>query len=43
MSKTLGETEVAGLLTQTLQEELNASKLVMTLAKGILKEAAAQE
>jgi len=43
MSKTLGETEVAGLLTETLNEELNASKLVMTLAKGILKEAATQE
>jgi ferritin-like metal-binding protein YciE len=43
MSKTLGETEVAGLLTQTLNEELNASKLVMTLARGILKQAATQE
>jgi ferritin-like metal-binding protein YciE len=43
MSKTLGETEVAGLLNATLAEELNASKLVMTLAKGILKDAATQE
>jgi len=43
MSKTLGETEVAGLLTETLNEELNASKLVMTLAKPILKQAAQQE
>ena len=43
MAKTIGEAEVAGLLTQTLNEELNASKLVMTLAKGILKQAAAQE
>ncbi len=43
MAKTIGEAEVAGLLTQTLNEELNASKLVMTLAKGILKQAASQE
>ena len=43
MAKTIGESEVAGLLTQNLAEELNASKLVMTLAKGILKQAASQE
>jgi ferritin-like metal-binding protein YciE len=43
MAKTLGQAEVADLLTQTLTEEQNAGKLVMTLAKGILKEAAAQE
>jgi ferritin-like metal-binding protein YciE len=43
MAKTLGETEVAGLLTQTLTEEQNAGKLVMTLAKTILKQAANQE
>jgi ferritin-like metal-binding protein YciE len=43
MARTVGATEVAGLLTQTLNEELNASKLVMTLAKTILKEAATQE
>lgn len=43
MAKTLGENEIAGLLTQTLTEELNAGKLVMTLAKGILKQAAMQE
>jgi ferritin-like metal-binding protein YciE len=43
MAKTIGETEVAGLLTETLTEEQNAGKLVMTLAKGILKQAYAQE
>jgi len=43
MAKTIGQTEVADLLTQTLNEELSASKLVMTLAKGILKEASNQE
>ena len=43
MARTIGETDVVNLLTQTLNEELNASKLVMTLAKGILKEAATQE
>jgi len=43
MAKTLGQTEVATLLTQTLTEEQTAGKLVMTLAKGILREAAAQE
>jgi ferritin-like metal-binding protein YciE len=43
MAKTVGENEVANLLTQTLNEELNASKLVMTIAKKVLKEAATQE
>ena len=43
MAKTIGATEVAGLLTQTLNEEINAGKLVMTLAKTILKQAATQE
>jgi ferritin-like metal-binding protein YciE len=43
VARTLGQTEVATLLTQTLTEEQNAGKLVMTLAKGILKEAATQE
>jgi ferritin-like metal-binding protein YciE len=43
MAKTLGETEVAALLTQNLTEEVNAGRLVMTLAKGILKQAYAQE
>ena len=39
MAKQLGETEIVGLLTQTLSEELNASKAVMGAAKMILKEA----
>lgn len=43
IAKTLGEKEIVGLLTETLTEEQNASKLVMSLAKGILKEALAQE
>ena len=43
MAKTLGQKEVAELLTQTLTEEQNAGKLVMTLAVGILKEAAKEE
>ena len=43
MAKTIGEPNVVTLLTQTLTEEENAGKLVMTLAKGILKEANAQE
>jgi ferritin-like metal-binding protein YciE len=43
MAKTLGQNEVAALLSQTLAEEQNASKLVMTLAKGILKQAAQEQ
>ncbi len=43
MAKTLGHSEVVNLLTQTLTEEENAGKLVMTLATGILKEAAQQQ
>ncbi len=43
IAKTLGETEVVGLLTQTLAEESNAAKLVMTAAKTILKQALAEE
>ncbi len=38
----LGETEITGLLKQTLTEEQNAGKQVMTAAKGILKQAAAK-
>jgi ferritin-like metal-binding protein YciE len=40
IAKTLGQNEIVSLLTQTLAEEQQASKLVMTLAKPILKEAA---
>lgn len=43
MARQLGETEMVGLLTQTLNEELNASKLVMGAAKKILKDACAME
>jgi ferritin-like metal-binding protein YciE len=43
IATTLGETEIVGLLKQTLTEEQNAAKLVMTAAKGILKQAYAQE
>jgi ferritin-like metal-binding protein YciE len=39
----LGESEIVGLLKQTLAEEQTAAKLVMNTAKGILKEAYAQE
>jgi ferritin-like metal-binding protein YciE len=43
IATTLGETEVAGLLKQTLAEEQNAAKLVMSAAKSILKQALAEE
>ena len=43
IAKTLGETEVVGLLNQTLAEEVNAGKLIMTAAKSILKQALAEE
>jgi ferritin-like metal-binding protein YciE len=43
IANTLGETEIAGLLKQTLAEEQNAGKLVMSTAKGILKQAYAAE
>ena len=39
IATTLGQTEIVGLLKQTLAEEQNAAKLVITAAKGILKEA----
>lgn len=43
IATTLGETEIVTLLKQTLAEELNAAKLVMTTAKGILRQALAEE
>ncbi len=43
IATTLGEAEIVGLLKQTLTEEQNAAKLVMTAAKGILKQALADE
>ena len=39
LAKQLGETEIVGLLTQTLSEELNAAKAVMGASKLILKQA----
>ena len=39
MAKQLGETEIVGLLTQTLSEELSMSKAVMSTAKLVLKQA----
>ena len=43
IAKQLGETEIAGLLQQTLTEEQNAGKLILSTAKGVLKDASAQE
>jgi len=43
IATTLRETEIAGLLKQTLAEEQNAAKLVMSAAKSILKQALAEE
>jgi ferritin-like metal-binding protein YciE len=43
IATTLGETEIVSLLKQTLAEEQNAAKLVMSAAKGILKQALAEE
>jgi ferritin-like metal-binding protein YciE len=43
IATTLGETEIVSLLKQTLAEEQNAAKLVMTTAKAIVKQALAEE
>ncbi len=43
IARQLGETEIVGLLTQTLSEELTASKLIQAAGKKILKEAYLQE
>lgn len=43
MARQLGEAEIVGLLTQTLTEELNTSKLVMGASKKVLKDAYAME
>jgi ferritin-like metal-binding protein YciE len=43
IAATLGETEIVGLLKETLAEEQNAGKLVMNAAKVILKQAYAEE
>ncbi len=43
LSNQLGETKIASLLTETLNEELNAGKLVMNASKAIMKQALADE
>ena len=43
IAKQLGEKDIVAILTQTLTEELNAGKLVMSAAKTILKEAFLEE
>jgi ferritin-like metal-binding protein YciE len=43
IATTLGETEIVGLLKQTLAEEQNAAKTVLATSKVILKQAYAQE
>ena len=43
IAKTLGQTEVVGLLTQTLTEEANTAKLIMAAGKTILKQALQEE
>ncbi len=43
IARTLGETEIVGLLAATLAEEQNAGRLVMNAAKTILKQALAAE
>jgi ferritin-like metal-binding protein YciE len=43
IAKALKETEIAGILNETLAEEKNASKLVMGASKAILKESASEE
>jgi ferritin-like metal-binding protein YciE len=39
IAKTLGEREIVSLLTETLNEESQASKKILTLSKPLLKEA----
>jgi len=43
IARQLGESQVASILTETLNEELNASKLVMNASKVILKDALDEE
>jgi ferritin-like metal-binding protein YciE len=42
IAKTLGEREIVSLLTETLNEETEASKKILTLSKPLLKEANAE-
>lgn len=43
IASTLGETEIAGLLKQTLAEEQAAAKQVLAISKSILKQALTEE
>jgi ferritin-like metal-binding protein YciE len=42
IAKTLGESEIVGLLTETLHEEAEASKKIINASKPLLKEASAE-
>jgi ferritin-like metal-binding protein YciE len=42
MAKVLGLSDVAGLLTENLNEELNASKKILAAAQSILKQSASE-
>jgi ferritin-like metal-binding protein YciE len=42
IAKTLGEREIVSLLTETLNEEVEASKKIFTTSKPLLKEAASE-
>jgi ferritin-like metal-binding protein YciE len=42
IAKTLGEREIVSLLTETLNEETEASRKILTLSKPLLKEASAE-
>ena len=43
IAKTLGEREIVSLLTETLQEETEASKKILSASKPLLKEASTEE
>ena len=43
IAKTLGQKEIAGLLTETLKEEQATGKLLLTHSKSLLKEAGSEE
>lgn len=43
IAKTLGQKEIVGLLTQTLQEEQATGKLLLAQAKPLLKEAGSED
>ena len=43
IAKTLGQKEIVSLLTETLKEEQNAGKLLLSTVKPLLKEAGSEE